>query len=236
MDMLKKLKSVFIVEDENVAKNNNSSEELKGTTENTQRSSNSQNNNVANNSGEVAFDTTPIDGSTPDPKFVEILLKAIEENNLEGFDYLEYKSSLQSLSKMNMDDATRYQSAMAMAKTMGANKNKVIQSANHYLLILSKENDKFQSAVSAQKTKITQDQESGIKNIELSIANKKKQIEQLNKEIEIETKKLEDMRHNINSSTAKITETTSKFNYAYKIVSQQIADDMKNISSYIPNE
>lgn len=236
MDMLKKLKSVFILEDENVVKNSNATDDLSTGKTSESTSTNTSNSSVSDNSNGVTFDTTPIDGSTPDPKFVEILLKAIEENNLEGFDYLEYKSSLQSLSKMNMDDATKYQSAMAMAKTMGANKNKVIQSANHYLLILSKENDKFQSAVSAQKSKITQDQESGIKNIELSIANKKKQIEQLNKEIEIDTKKLEDMRHNINSSTAKISETTSKFNYAYKIVSQQIADDMKNISSYIPNE
>lgn len=234
--MLKKLKSVFILEDENVVKNSNATDDLSPDKTNESTSTKTSNSSVSYNSNEVAFETTPIDGSTPDPKFVEILLKAIEENNLEGFDYLEYKSSLQSLSKMNMDDATKYQSAMAMAKTMGANKNKVIQSANHYLLILSKENDKFQAAVSAQKSKITQDQESGIKNIELSIANKRKQIEQLNKEIEIDTKKLEDMRHNINSSTSKISETTSKFNYAYKIVSQQIADDMKNISSYIPNE
>ncbi len=234
--MLKKLKSVFILEDENVVKNSNATDDLSPDKTNESTSTKTSNSSVSYNSNEVAFETTPIDGSTPDPKFVEILLKAIEENNLEGFDYLEYKSSLQSLSKMNMDDATKYQSAMAMAKTMGANKNKVIQSANHYLLILSKENDKFQAAVSAQKSNITQDQESGIKNIELSIANKRKQIEQLNKEIEIDTKKLEDMRHNINSSTSKISETTSKFNYAYKIVSQQIADDMKNISSYIPNE
>ncbi|MEJ6694063.1 MAG: hypothetical protein QNK55_08895 [Saprospiraceae bacterium] len=30
-----------------------------------------------------------------DPKFIDILLKSIEKNNLGGFDYIEYLSSLQ---------------------------------------------------------------------------------------------------------------------------------------------
>ena len=216
MDMLKKLKSVFIVDGGSTVKDE--------TIEVNSSDSSVSKEKIATNTAsttepivDIQIEAPMVDGSTPDPKFVEILLKAIEENNLQGFDYLEYKSSLQSLSKMSMDDATKYQSAMAMAKTMGASKDKVVQSANHYLHILSKENDKFQSAVQSQKSKITQDQESGIKNLELSIQNKKRQIEQITKEIELETKKMEEMKNNINSSTAKISETTAKFNYAYKL-------------------
>ena len=113
MDMLKKLKSLFIVEEEG----NNSSAQ---TTEVVQ--------NQENRQEVVAPVSTPHEPISPvvsqsgknvDPKFIDILMKAIEENNLEGFDYLEFKSSLQSLAKMSMDDATRYQSAMAMAKSVG---------------------------------------------------------------------------------------------------------------------
>ena len=53
-------------------------------------------------------------------QFTEVLLRAMSENNIEGFDYLEYKKSLSSLRKMPMDEPTRYQSAFAMAQTMGA--------------------------------------------------------------------------------------------------------------------
>ncbi|MEJ6614169.1 MAG: hypothetical protein QNK64_04450 [Saprospiraceae bacterium] len=42
---------------------------------------------------------TSADYNTPDgkadPKFINILLKSIEKNNLGGFDYIEYLSSLQ---------------------------------------------------------------------------------------------------------------------------------------------
>ena len=65
---------------------------------------------------------TSADYNTPDgkadPKFINILLKSIEKNNLGGFDYIEYLSSLQKLDNMAMDEATKYKSTFVMAKTM----------------------------------------------------------------------------------------------------------------------
>ena len=69
-------------------------------------------------------------------KFTEVLFSAMERDNQEGFDYLEFKQSLRSLEKMPMDEATRYQSALAMAKTLGANPVLLQQSAAHYLNVL----------------------------------------------------------------------------------------------------
>lgn len=66
---------------------------------------------------------TSADYNTPDgkadPKFIDILLKSIEKNNLGGFDYIEYLSSLQKLDNMAMDEATKYKSKFVTAKTMG---------------------------------------------------------------------------------------------------------------------
>ena len=66
---------------------------------------------------------TSADYNTPDgkadPKFINILLKSIEKNNLGGFDYIEYLSSLQKLDNMAMDEANKYKSTFVMAKTMG---------------------------------------------------------------------------------------------------------------------
>lgn len=71
-----------------------------------------------------------------DPKFVELLLKAIESNNIEGFDYLEYKNSLRSIENVIPDEGVRFKSAFEMAKTMGMTKAKLVESANHYLGVL----------------------------------------------------------------------------------------------------
>ncbi len=221
MDMLKKIKSLFVVEDEHAPA------PITNTTETP----------VSNVSGEFSApvaDTMPSaeTNKTVDPKFIDILMKAIEENNLEGFDYLEFKSSLQSLSKMNMDDATRYQSAMAMAKTLGANPDKILQSANHYLSILKAESDKFQQAVEAQKSKLNQDQVSGVKALEQAIAAKEQQILQLNKEIEADKQRLSKMQTDIQQGAAKISDTSNRFNQAYNLVKKQINDDVALISAH----
>ncbi len=79
-------------------------------------------------------------------KFMEILFKAMEDNNLDGFDYLEFKQSLKSLEKMLMDEATRFKSAFAMAQRMKATPALLVKTANHYLNILKQEEQKFENA------------------------------------------------------------------------------------------
>jgi hypothetical protein len=228
MDMFKKLKSVFVVED---GKSSPSEESTQ-----VQESRPSEvSNNVATPSVTKSTIQVPSDvklGESPDQKFVDILLKAIDDNNLQGFDYLEFKSSLQALGKMNMDVATKYQSAMAMAKATGVSPDKILSSAKHYLEILKTENDKFSQAVTAQKAKLTQDQNSGLKNLKDSIASKKAQIEKLNQEIVAETQNLQKMETEIQSGAQKIAETSAKFDQAYQVVCTQITDDIKNISNY----
>jgi hypothetical protein len=226
--MFKKLKGLFVEEDPNGSNSTASADQDVKKVDSSKTSTDT----VQTIGVQPTFDPATIEGKAPDQKFLDVLLKAIESNNMEGFDYLEYKSSLQSLSKVNMDDATRYQSAMAMSKTMGASTEKILSSANHYLSILKAENDKFLQAVNGQKSKISSDQSEGLKNIELSIQNKQKQIDQLNKEIESEKAAMKKMKDDITNSTNKIAETTAKFNQAYKIVSQQIMDDIKNINNY----
>ena len=99
MSMFKRIKSVFIVEDESFVPKNEGSVATK---------------KVAT----VKTPDIPVNrNASASDKFVDNLLKAIEANNLEGFDYLEYKQSLRSLSSMDMDEATKFNSAFAMAKT-----------------------------------------------------------------------------------------------------------------------
>ena len=188
MSMFGKLKSLFILEDDNESK--------KAAQKAVEKQSKTDKSDESDNPGVSAHDITinmdvPKDPPTgkPDPKFVDILLKAVEKNNLDGFDYLEYKSSLQSLSGMDMDEETRYKSSMAMAKTMGATPDKLIETAKHYISTLENEKSKFQDALKSQKSKQVTGKESAIQEIEKGIAGKMKKIEELKKEIAADTKK-----------------------------------------------
>ena len=217
--MIKKLKSLFIVEDES------SKETAKQT----------QDNPNTKKEPSIKIDTSVPEKGTgkPDEKFVTRLLQAIEDNNIDGFDYLEYKQSIASLDSMNMDEGTRYKSSMAMAKTMGATKDSLISSAQHYLKVLKTEETKFQDALRNQHDKVVTGTEQELKSMQTSIDTKQKQIEQLRVEIEQTKLELEKKKSSVDSNLAKINSTKEGFYAAYHIVVDQIEDDVSKMNQYL---
>ncbi len=226
MSMFGKLKSLFILEDENESK-----KVVKKAVENDKKS----NESITNPKGitvNIEPSSIPQSGK-PDAKFVDILLKAVEKNNKDGFDYLEYKSSLQSLSGMDMDEATRYKSSLAMAKTMGATPDKLIETAKHYITTLEGERSKFQEALKSQKAKQVTGKESSIRELEKGITGKKNKIAELQKAIEADIQKVEEMKMGINKAAAKVQKTSDSFHYAYNVVTGQILSDIEKMQKYL---
>ncbi|MEZ4986607.1 MAG: hypothetical protein R2795_16480 [Saprospiraceae bacterium] len=156
--MLKSLKSIFIVEEESPKKPTpQSASPAKSSPKTTEK---------VQQPATAPKPTTASDGKVT-PKFTDILLGAMEKVNLDGFDYLEYKKSLQSLLKMNagMDEATAFKSAYAMAQTMGASPTLLVNTAEHYMQALKTEEEKFRLALANQQ--------------ESKVGNKQKEKQQL---------------------------------------------------------
>lgn len=216
MAMFKKLKSLFVIEEEEgiVLPKSSTPEVLE-----------SKKKQVA----EIAVNE---DVTAPD-KFINSLLQAIESNNLEGFDYLEYKQSLKSLAGMNMDEGTRFNSAFAMSKTMGASKVKLLDSAKHYLNILAGEKEKFTTAYQNQQQKQISSQEEKLSLIEISVKKKEEQIKKLNEEINSLKKEFELKKNEINDASAKFALTRDQFFAAHKKVSEQIDADIERMNKYL---
>lgn len=229
--MFDKLKSIFIVEDEasKKAKAAQSNEKAapKDNVPATKPSSRATSQQVESKP------YVPPKGGQPDEKFVNMLLGAIEKNNIEGFDYLEYKQALQNLGTVEMDESTRYKSAMAMARTMGASQDGLLKSANHYIKVLTHEEKKFLDAFQNQQNARINSQNSEIQSLEKSIQDKTKRIEQLKAEIESETKSLEDKKNNIKNAADKVTATKDRFYIAFNIVVDQIKSDITKIKKYL---
>jgi hypothetical protein len=225
--MLKKLKSLFIIDEESPAQNTASSG----------KSATSEPDVDTGSSGreEVSLkDYVPSETpGKPDPKFVDVLLKAIEAANKEGFDYLEYKTSLQSLQKMDMDEATRFKSAFVMAKTLGLTKEKLLQSTDFYINILKSEEKKFKDALINQKEKQVKGREMDLKTIEKSMADKQAMIEKLKAEIEAGQQQLSQIKAEISEAVQKIDSTNEQFMIALHSVLDQITEDRSKIQNYL---
>lgn len=190
-----------------------------------------------------AEDPTPTQAKVPESKagnpgkvtqkFSEILLRAMEANNLDGFDYLEYKQSLKSLEKMPMDEATRFQSAFAMAQTMGATPEKLIQTAQHYVNILQQEERKFEDALTHQRSKQIGSKSQEIKNLEESIKAKAEQIKQLTQAIESDQKRAEQLKKEIAEAGQKVENTKNNFIASYNALIGKITGDIEKMSKYL---
>jgi hypothetical protein len=218
-DMFKKIKGLFIIEEPGA--------------QNTVENDKVQDTSVSGTTSESITIKPPVAVSSDakvDPKFTDLLLRAIESNNMDGFDYLEYKNSLKSIEGVIPDESMRYKSAFEMAKTMGLSKEKLVQSANHYLTVLTSEDKKFKDALENQKAKQIQGRTDQLATIEKAIVDKQKMIDNLTKEIEASKEQLKSVRGEINDAVVKIDATNNQFMTSYNLVYGQIYADIEKIN------
>jgi len=219
-DFLKKLKGIFVVE---------AATEGQAADTTTQASEKAE--TPASKPMPSVTPAAPV-GKASD-KFYDILLGAMEANNQEGFDYLEYKKSLQTLAKMPMDEQTRYFSAFAAAQAMGVTPQKLTDSAAFYLKILASEDSKFQDSVNTQRQKQIGNKEKAIADMEATIKAKGEQIAKLTEEIQTHQSDMEKMKAEISDAVVKIETTLSDFHATFDELTTQINKDVENMNKYL---
>lgn len=189
--------------------------------------------------------TKPVEAGTKDPvteapsagkvndKFLNVLFSAIEKNNQEGFDYLEFRNSLQSLKEMNMDEATRFKSAMAMAKSMGASLATIVTSGQQYLQVLKAEQGKFDEAMKNQRAQQIGNKEQQMEEFAKAVSAKEEEIKKLQAEIEQTKQKYVELSQQIKDATRHIESTKNDFVASYDSLVGQIQADLNKIQEYM---
>ncbi len=223
--MLKKLKSLFIEEDDPKPENE--------TGKSAQSDSSAASKNTSSSSTIQTPQSTPRVPGQVKSKFMNILLGALEKNNLEGIDYLEYKQSLKSLEKMPMDEPTRYKSAFAMAQAMGATPEHLIQTADHYLKVLLQEEQKFGHALDNQRLKQIDAKQQKINQLKETMQQKAEQIKKLSAEIEKHQQQSAKLEDELTDAATKVEVTKSDFEASYASLVSKISQDVEKMKSYL---
>lgn len=214
---LKSIKSLFIVEDPNAP--------AKPAEPNVEPSNQP--------AAPVNFDLPPSRPGEANPKFLEVLLGAMEKANLPGVDYLEYRGSLKSLEKMPMDEQVRYQSAFAMAQAMGATPQKLVESAGHYVDVLKSEQAKFDQALRNQTAERIGNRQSMMNNLDATLKQKAEQIKKLTQEMEQHRAEMEKLEAEIKDATSKVAATQADFVASYQLLVSQINQDVENMKKFL---
>lgn len=221
--MLKKIKSIFVVEDASAPKDSSgASEDIKT--------------DMKGAAGEIDL-TIPAPNHVPESsgenRFLSILAQAIEKNNQQGFDYFEFRQSLINLSKLNMDEMTKYKSAYAAAQAMGVSPAALVESAKFYLGLLNDEGKKFSIAEQNQRTKVVEDRKNELTQIAAEIQKKQEMIIQLQAEVEKLNKILEDKKQDAANMAGKLEHTKNEFETAMKSIAGKISEDIEKMNQYL---
>lgn len=212
--MLKKIKSIFIVDDEPSA---------------------SSAAPAPQSHTPAPIPVAPADKSkgAVSEKFMEVLTQAVNDSNQPGFDYLEFRQALHNLAKMPMDEPTRIQSAYAMAQTLGVTAPKLIESARFYLGILNNERQKFDDAHAQQRARLIGNREEEARRLHAESEHKQAEIERLTREIAANKARIEQLEREIGEVASKIESTKADFDATFAVVSGQIEQDIEKLSKYL---
>ena len=172
-------------------------------------------------------------GGQVSDKFFEVLAKAMEAANQEGFDYFEFKQALANLKNVPMDDATRFKSAFAMSQAMGVTADKLLNSANHYLDVLKNEQTKFVKAAENQRQAQVGNKQTQADNLEAVMRQKAEQIKQLTAEIAQHGKEVETIKSDISQAVVKVEQTSRDFEATYQLLVGQIQGDVSSMKNYL---
>ena len=168
-----------------------------------------------------------------DERSIEFLTKALERNNLPGFDYIEFKQSLSALDDMGIEEGTAMKSAYATASTVGLTKEKLLKTASHYRQILSQEKNQFDAALEKQIQQRVNSKEEEIEKLKKQVLEYQEKIRQLEEKIKSSTSTIENADKLINDEKEKILNTKETFEFTWQSVLNEIEKDIENINKYL---
>lgn len=177
---------------------------------------------------EIFGDTTGLD-----PKSIESLTRALEKNNLPGFDYLEFKLSLGRLAMMNLPEETAFKSAFATASTVGLTKEKLLTTGQHYRKVLFDEKDQFNQALQGQLQKRVNSKQEEVIKLKAQIQAWQEQIANLQNQIAKSQATIDDAGNNIEAEMRKIQATKESFEHTHQSIMNQLELDLQNIQRYL---
>jgi hypothetical protein len=166
-----------------------------------------------------------------DNKIMNSLMKAIQDNNLPGEDYVEFMEALKAMTGIAIDEKIKIQTVLATLSTKGLTRDKIVESATYYLKILENEKEKFNTVLGQEVEKKVKARNIEISGLEEENKKRYEKIAQLTQEIEGTKNRIISAKADITQADAKIKEAENRFNVTFGFVVNQINENIKKIKS-----
>ena len=172
-----------------------------------------------------AFNTMTQD----DDRFANVLMKALEDKNLEGFDYLEFKQSVAKMQELGMDADTAMRAAFSTGSTVGLSLDKLLKTAKYYAEVLQDEKSKFMNSMEKHIMSNVEGRAKQTGELKKKIANWEAKIEQLRAEVEKAKEKIASADAEISAAKEKAELNQQGFDDALDVITAAIRQDVADI-------
>ena len=168
-----------------------------------------------------------------DERSMESLVGALERENLPGFDYLEFKQSLERLQALNIEEEVAFKSAFATASTMGLTKEKLLKTAAHYKMVLDKEKTSFDAALKNQIKAKVDGKGKEVEMLRSKLTEYEAKIVELQKLKAAAEKTISEADGTIESAQESINDVRQRFEATLKALHNQIDQDVIDIDRFL---
>jgi hypothetical protein len=161
-----------------------------------------------------------------DNKFIDMLEGVIEQSNIPGQDYFEFKQAVENMKQLPMDEKTKFMTAFSVLSLQGCKKDVLLSSIENYIGIIQKEKTSFDEEMKTAYAK--------------NVQSKLDQATNAKKELDTLRKKLTDLNNSIltlsqeaQQEEMKIRATESNFKASADVIISEMISDKEKVNSYI---
>lgn len=181
----------------------------------------------------VVMPTTLTSVGNVNQDMTDLLMNAINDANLEGFDYIEFKQAVGKMMNIPMTEQQRFQTVFATAQAMGVTVDSLVNSVDHYISVIGKQRDGFMGSASNATIKEVDTRMALISENEQKIQEATQKINELTAFITQTQQENIKITQEANSEKLKIDTNVASFEATFNMVSSRLVEDKQKLVSYL---
>ncbi|MCK7557926.1 hypothetical protein MKQ70_24115 [Chitinophaga sedimenti] len=164
-------------------------------------------------------------------KFGQHFSKLFEQSNLPGPDYFEFWKMMETLESHLPDEKARLSVVYATLSVQGLTKDKLLESAAQYKLIVEQDRNQFDKAVADKASEEIQGRQQQLADMEKQIADNTALIQQLTQEITAAQSKAAELKTEVTEHERKIAGNRQGYQVASEAMINKIITDIQKIQT-----
>jgi hypothetical protein len=164
-------------------------------------------------------------------KFEKYFDNLFDKANFPGPDYYEFYKTMETLEAHIPDEKTRVSATFASLAIQGLTKQKLLDTAAQYKVIIEQDHANFENALSTKLKTELGDRKNQLQSLEQKIAINAEQIQKLTKEMSEANIQIGQVKNEILEQENKLARNKNGYQVACQAVLNKISSDIQKIQS-----